>query len=323
MVTRIILILAGAVLLGILAVGCGGSAGSDSGSEGPVSEAGGQPAIVVTYPILGSLVAELVGDLATVEVLIRNGVDPHDWQPSARDVEAIGEADLVIANGLDLEEGLQDALAEAEGAGVPVFYASDHVDLRTLGEGEGAADEIAENAGGHDDGVGADDPHIWTDPLAMKSVVGGLAAVLQRDLGLPVSGRAGDLETRLDGLDATVRQTLSAIPADSRKLVTGHESMGYFADRYDFEQAGAVVPSISTQAEASAGELADLTARIEEADITVLFTEVGTPSAVVDAIADETGATIVELPSHSLPDDGSYFTFVQEIADAVASALRR
>jgi zinc/manganese transport system substrate-binding protein len=97
--------------------------------------------------------------------------------------------------------------------------------------------------------------------------------------------------------------------------------MGYFADRYGFEQVGAVVPSISTQAEASAGELAELTARIEEAGITVLFTEVGTPSAVVDAIADETGATIVELPSHTLPDDGSYFTFVQEIAAVVASGL--
>ena len=84
---------------------------------------------------------------------------------------------------------------------------------------------------------------------------------------------------------------------------------------------GALIPSISSQAEASAAALAGLKDRIEEAGADVIFTEVGTPSDIAEAIADETGATVVELPSHTMPQDGSYFTFVRTIAADVAGAL--
>ena len=92
-------------------------------------------------------------------------------------------------------------------------------------------------------------------------------------------------------------RTRSAIPAADRKLVTGHESMGYFADRYGFTLVGALVPSISSQAEASAADLAELTEQIEAVGVSVIFIEIGTQSSVADAIGDETGATVVELPS--------------------------
>lgn len=349
--TRIILILAAA--LSVAALVCGGCGGEASGSsaesaagaegsadaEGAAAEAGGSSGglaaapskagearkIVVTYAVLGSLVRELVGGSADVEVLMPNGVDPHDWQPSAKDVEAIGEADLVVANGLDLEEALHDVLAEAEDAGIPVFRAAEHVDLRPIGVGEAGssaehADETAEEQAG-EHGAGSGDPHFWTDPLAMKSVVRDLATLLEERFDLPVAGAARELEARLDALDKRVEDTLSAIPAVDRKLVTGHDSMGYFADRYGFTLVGALIPSISSQAEASAADLAELTEQIEALGVSVIFIEIGTPSSVADAIADETGATLVELPSHNLPDDGSYFTFMQEIADGVAGAL--
>ena len=326
MITRIVLILAAVLAAALVAGGCG-AGGPDGGAAGGSSPTGvetqeqpgvpadGTPRIVVTYPILGALVQELVGDTAEVEILMPNGVDPHDWQPSAKNVESVSEADLVVANGLHLEEGLEDALAEAEDAGVLVFRAADHVDLRRIGDGE-ATDEH-----GGDEGPGAEDPHIWTDPLAMRAVVGGLAATLEQELGLPIGDRAADLEARLTELSSEVEATLASIPATERKLVTGHESMGYFADRYGFELVGALIPSISPQAEASAAELARLKDQIEEAGVGVIFTEIGTPTDVAEAIADETGATVVELPSHTLPDDGSYFTFVRTIAADVADAL--
>ena len=350
--TRIILILAAGLSVAALACGgCGGEAtgssaesaagaqgssdaeGADTGAGGSSgglaaepSEAGEARRIVVTYAVLGSLVQELVGGSADVEVLMPNGVDPHDWQPSAKDVEAIGEADLVVANGLDLEEALHDVLAEAEDAGVPVFRATEHVDLRPIGVGEAGSaaeepGEAAEEQAGAEHGAGSDDPHIWTDPLAMKSVIRDLATLLEQRFDLPVAGPARELEARLDALDERVEDTLSTIPAADRKLVTGHESMGYFADRYGFTLVGALVPSFSSQAEASAAELAELTEQIEAMGVGVIFIEIGTPSSVADAIGDETGATVVELPSHNLPDDGSYFTFMQEIADRVAGAL--
>ena len=84
--------------------------------------------------MLGSLVQDLVGDRGRVTVVMPNGADPHGFQPSARDVEAIAHADLVVENGLDLEEGMQDVLDRARDDGVPVFTASDHVRVRTASE---------------------------------------------------------------------------------------------------------------------------------------------------------------------------------------------
>jgi zinc/manganese transport system substrate-binding protein len=103
--------------------------------------------------------------------------------------------------------------------------------------------------------------------------------------------------------------------------VSGHESLGYFADRYGFTLVGAVVPSASSQAEASAGELAALREAIEAARADVIFTEIGASPSVVDAIASDTGARMVELGTHNLPDDGTYRTFMLDIAGVFVSAL--
>ncbi len=90
---------------------------------------------MVTTSVLGSVVQDLVDDRASVTVLMANGVDPHEWSPSAQDLEAVYAADLVVANGLGLEEGLQDALGQAEAEGIRVFEATDHIDVRELREG--------------------------------------------------------------------------------------------------------------------------------------------------------------------------------------------
>ncbi len=268
------------------------------------------PDIVVTSPILGAVVSDLVGDGATVTVLMGNGVDPHDWSPSAQDVEAVHHADLVVANGLGLEAGLEDALAEAAAGGVLVFEATDHIVVRSLGEGEGE---------GEGEG-GAADPHFWTDPLAMRDVVVALGPVVQ-GLGVDVTTRLPDLTARLEALDTEVRAILDVVPPERRELVTGHESMGYFADRYGFQLIGAVVPSLSSQGEVSASQLSAIAAAIREHGVPAIFTEIGTPQAVVDAIAAETGVQVVQLPSHNLPEDGSYLTFIRDIAMAIADAL--
>ncbi|HSP20459.1 MAG TPA: metal ABC transporter substrate-binding protein, partial [Myxococcaceae bacterium] len=122
--------------------------------------------------------------------------------------------------------------------------------------------------------------------------------------------------------DAEVRRSLGAIPPDGRKLVTGHESMGYFAQRYAVRLVGAVVPSLSSQAESSAAQLSALKALIAKEQVRVLFTELGTPQRVVDALAGEAGVRCVALTTHAVPADGSYFTFMHNLADTIASNLR-
>jgi zinc/manganese transport system substrate-binding protein len=286
---------------------------------------------VVTTSILGAVVSDLVGDRASVSVLMGNGVDPHDWAPSAQDLESIYGADLVVANGLDLEEGLHDALATARADGLPVFEATDHITVRNVTEagdvqgGEAPPDDGTSatpsgDAHAGDHAHGPADPHFWVDPVSMIDVVEALGPVMA-DLGIDVTDRQADLVARLTSLDAEVRDILADLSPDARRLVTGHESMGYFADRYGFETVGTVIPGLSTQGEVSARAMADLAAAIREAGVSVIFAEVGTPLAVTEAIAAETGARVVELPTHLLPEDGSYATFITTIARAIAEAL--
>lgn len=297
-----------------LAAALGAAACSGAGAT-PVA---GARSVVVTYAVLGAVVSDLVGAAARVTVLMPNGVDPHDWSPSAKDIEAVEKAEIVVANGLGLEASLEGALAEAAKKGVDVFRATDHVIVRMSGAATGG---VAAAAGASGARGGAGDPHFWTDPISMRMAVAALAANLEA-AGIDVGSRATDLEGRLDGLDAEVRATLAPVPQARRLLVTGHESMGYFADRYGFTLVGAVVPGLTSQGEVAAGQLADLKAVIEARGVKAIFAEIGTPASVVDAIARETGATVVQLPSHNLPPDGSYFSFIRLIAGDVAGALR-
>ncbi len=274
----------------------------------------GKKSIVVTYSILGSLVKELAGDGANVTVSIPNGLDPHEWEPSAKDIEAINKADLVVQNGLGLEAGMEKTLERARNSGVRFFTASDYIDIRYVGEGEGIPSDDPDQV------VGAPDPHLWLDPVAMKSVVSALVPILE-EMGLDVTSRALSLKSRLEDLDGEIAGAVAVIPEEDRKLVTGHESMGYFARRYGFKVVGVIIPSLSTQAEVSAADLAALKRAIQENQVTAIFTELGTSSAVASAIASETGARVVELAPVTLPDDGSYFTLMRNIAGVIVSSL--
>lgn len=322
---------------GVIAAVAVAAAGCDDGG-------GAQGArIVVTTPALGAVVSDLVGDSAEVQVLMPNGADPHDYRPSAREVAELNQADLVVENGLGLETGVLDAIDRAREDGVEVVTATDHVTLlRNSSGGEGAAgpagdEDHAHGDDDHADGAGddhahadeddhahdrsGDDPHIWLDPVAMRDVVVAVAPRAEAVTGADLGARRDDLVERLELLDRQVALQLAGIPGGGRTLVTGHESMGYFAERYDLDLVGSLVPSLSSQAQVSAANLAELRDLIQEEGIPAIFAETGTPEAVARAIADETGARVVEIGTHTLPDDGSYFTFIRDIAATVDEAL--
>ncbi len=283
--------------------------------------------IVATYSVLGSVVKELVGDAAEVTVSIPDGLDPHEFEPSAKDIEAINKADLVIENGLGLEEGWENTLETARENGGRFFTAADYITVRHVDPEEVASEVHHDEEEAHHDEdehhheAGAPDPHLWLDPANMKSIVAALVPVLTDDLGLDVSAQAADLGSRLDTLNTEVAGILSVLPQEDRKLVTGHESMGYFAERYGFKLVGMIVPGLSSQAEVSAANLAALKQAIAENDVKAIFTELGTSPAVASTIADETGVKVVELNTHALPADGSYFTFMKDIATTIVNAL--
>ncbi|MDD5095819.1 MAG: metal ABC transporter substrate-binding protein, partial [Dehalococcoidia bacterium] len=251
-----------------------------------------------------------------VTVSVPNGLDPHEWDPSAKDIEAINKADLVIQNGLGLEGGMGKTLSKAKSNGVKVFTASDYITVRHVGSGEGIPSEDPDQA------VGAADPHLWTDPMAMRSIVSALAGQLKADLGIDVDARAQDLETRLAALNQKISDEVSSLPPDNRKLVTGHESMGYFAQCYGFKLIGTIIPSISTQAEVSAADLAKLKNLIEDNHVKAIFAELGTSPSVAKELGGETGVKVIQLATHTLPDDGSYFTFEDNLAKVIIDALK-
>ncbi|HEX7476073.1 MAG TPA: metal ABC transporter substrate-binding protein [Dehalococcoidales bacterium] len=306
MIKKVFIIYLGLVIL-LAASGC---------QPASTSVTPAKKSIVVTYSILGSVVKDLVEDKATVIVPMPNGADPHDWEPSAKDVEAINNADLVVQNGLGLEGGMEKTLASAEGHGVKFFTASDYITIRHVGAGEGIP------SGDPDQALGAADPHLWMDPLNMKAVAGALSIELKHDFGLDVSAQAIDLQNRLDSLNQEVADAVAVIPIADRKLVTGHESMGYFAQRYNFKLVGVIIPSLTSQAEVSAADLAELKTTIQTNNVKAIFTELGTSPAVASAIGKETGVKVVELTTHSLPPDLSYFTFLRNIAKVIVDGLK-
>lgn len=284
-----------------------------SGSTASLDE---KKSIVVTYSVLGSVVKDLAGDKANVTIAVPNGQDPHDWEPSAKDIESINKADMVIRNGLGLESGLEKTLQTAADNGVILFTATDHIEIRYVGEGEGIP------TGDPDQAIGAADPHIWTDPLAMKSFVSALAVELKNKLDIDVSSRAANLNVRLDNLNKQAADLVAAIPEQDRKLVTGHESMGYFANRYNFKLVGVIIPSLTSQAGVSAADLSELKRTIQDNQVKAIFTELGTSPAAAKAIGNETGVKVIELTTHALPADGTYFTFMINLSRVIVDGLK-
>src|SRR5262249_9396344 len=140
--------------------------------------------------------------------------------------------------------------------------------------------------------------------------------------GIDVSDRAADLGRRLDSLDAEIKTEVASLPAAQRLLVTGHESLGYYAEAYGFTLVGAIVPSLTDQAEVSAADMAALKKTIQRTKVGVIFTELGTPPKVAQTLGVELGVKVVELTTHNLPADGSYFTFLRNLTQTIVGALK-
>jgi zinc/manganese transport system substrate-binding protein len=255
------------VVLGILAISALAACGGDGGGGG-----GGATRVVVTTALLGDVVRNVVGDApgVEVEVVMPPGADPHELAPSARQAEAMAEADLLVVSGAGFESGLQSAIDASDAT---TFVAADHVELL--------------------DG----DPHWWNDPTRMIPVVEAL------DELLPGTTTYAD---ELRALDAELEELAAGLPRERRVLVTNHESLRYLAERYGFEVVGAVIPSLSTGAEASASDLEALAEVIRVEQVPAIFAETSSSTAVAEALADEVGEVeVVELFAESLGDEGS------------------
>jgi zinc/manganese transport system substrate-binding protein len=308
----------------VLLMGLGGLAacGDDT------TAGGGGPQIVATTSILGDVVRNLVGEDASVEVVMPPNADPHDFAPSARQANAMRQADALVINGLGFEEGLVDTIDAAEGDGVPVLAASDAIEPIPFGAEHDH--EEPESDEGDEGAHGPDDPHLFTDPVRVRQAAEHLAAALVDEIPAldtdAYDTRVAAYLAELDELDAEVEAQLADIPTERRVLVTNHEVFGYFADRYGFEVLGVVIPGGSTLAETSAADLDELAHEIEEHQVPAIFADASSPTRLADALAAE-GAEVevVELYSESLGEAGSpgdtYIGMIRTNAERIAAAL--
>ena len=253
-----------------------------------------RPLVVVSTNILGDVVEEVAGDEVRVLTLMRPDADPHSFEISAQEAARVRSADLVVSNGLGLEEGLQQHLDAAAAEGVPGFVAGDAIEVLDYTAG---------------DASGAPDPHFWTDPARMVDVVEGLEDALVEVDGVDpaaVRRQAAAYVDQVEDVDAEMTTAFAAIPEERRALVTNHHVFGYLAQRYDFEIVGAVIPGGTTLAAPSASDLADLVQAVDETGVGAIFAESSAPDDLARALADEAGVEVdvVGLYTESLTGPG-------------------
>ncbi|MET3509007.1 MULTISPECIES: zinc ABC transporter substrate-binding protein AztC [Plantibacter] len=271
-----------------------------------------RPLVVVTTNILGDVVGELVGDQAEVMTLMPPDADPHSFEISARQAARITGAQLLVSNGLGLEEGLTQHLETAADEGVPIVEAGSLVDVLETESG-------------------ATDPHFWTDPTQMTSVVDGVTEALLEEIptldAAELQANAATYTAGLEALDAEMAEAFAAIPAEQRKLVTNHHVFGYLAARYDFQVIGAVIPSGTTLAAPSASDLDELSTAIEEAGVRTIFADSSQPDRLVQVLADEADVDVAVVPlfTESLTaesgDAPTYLTMMRANTERIATGL--
>jgi ABC-type Zn uptake system ZnuABC Zn-binding protein ZnuA len=295
----------------IVAAGCG--------DDDEAAAGGGDLTVVATTTQAADFARAVAGDRAKVVGLIPANADPHDYEVRPGDVKALADADVVIRSGGDLDEWLKPAI-ESSGADADELALIDHVDTIEGEEGH------EEHAGEEEHAI---DPHWWQDPRNAEKAVAAIQDALtaaDADGASTYAANAEDYTRRLTALDSAVATCIDKLPPAQRKLVTTHDALGYYAKRYGLEVIGAVIPSLSTQAQASAGEVTELVDTIKREQVKAIFAESSVNPKLEQVVADQAGAKIGRaLWADTLGPEGSDGdTYLKSIASntrAIADGL--
>ncbi|MFJ3981111.1 zinc ABC transporter substrate-binding protein AztC [Streptomyces fungicidicus] len=281
-----------------------------------------RPRVVVTTNILGDVTREIVGAEADVTVLMKPNADPHSFGLSAVQAAEMENADLVVFNGLGLEENVLRHVEGAREAGVATFGVGEAVDPLTF---------RAPDGGGPEREGGQPDPHFWTDPDRVRKAAGLIADEVVEHVGgvdeKTVRRNAARYDRQLAALTAWMETSFDRIPEDGRALVTNHHVFGYLADRFGFRVIGAVVPSGTTLASPSSSDLRSLTEAMREAGVRTVFADSSRPTRLADVLRGELGGRVevIELYTESLTAEGegadTYLRMMRANTTAVTDGL--
>ena len=305
--------------------GCVGLGGDTDLAAPPAESPSPALSIVVSTTVLGGVVSDIArcaeGDDQAVTVVMPAGVDPHDFQPSSAHVASMVAADLVIVNGLGLEEGLLPALDSI----------ADEDHSESGAEEDDHADEDHSESGAEEDdhAHGAYDPHFWMDMDRMAAAARLIGEEVETFGAEGYSACGEEVAASIEAAEQELLDTLAGVPDARRILVTDHDALSYFAESYGFRVIGVVIPGGSTLGEPNSQELAALVSVIQDQDVPAIFGDATLSNEILEILAAEAGrdVQVVSLFIGSLggPDSGatSYEEMMMTNADRIAQALAR
>lgn len=296
------------IALPLALAACGASEETGSGGAGRLT-------VVATTTQVADFARNVAGDDADVVQLLKPNVDPHDFEPSPKDVHDLARADVLVENGVGLEHGWLDSAVQAAG------FKGTQVDTS---KGVAVRGEAGDEHG---------DPHIWHDPRNAVIMVGNIrdALVAADPAHAPdFQANAAAYVAKLTALDADIQAQISSLPADDRKLVTNHDAFGYYVDRYGLTFVGSIIPSFDTSAALSGTQLNDLVAEIKATGTKAIFSESSLPGSTAETLGREAGVK-VEAGEDSLYGDtlgppgsagATYLEMEEHNTTTIVAALR-
>ncbi len=294
----------------------------------PVPLADGQKLrVVATTNLIGDVVSQIGGETIELTQLLPIGADPHSYQARPDDLRALNNAHVVFANGLHLEEAMQDVLGNLDPQIplVTVNFGVDALEFHPPGEEESSTETEHEQEGHDHTGF---DPHTWMDVrnvMRWTETIAAVLAALDPAHADAYAANAARYQAQLDELHAEIVAAVAQIPAERRYLVSDHGNLGYLAHAYGFTVAGTVVPSFSTLASPSAQELAHLQTQIAAEKIRAIFVDTTVNPAVAAQLAADTGVAVVPIYTGSLSDPSgpaaTYLELMRYTVGQIVAAL--
>lgn len=284
----------------------------------PAGAKGDTIRVTCTIGMITDAVEIIGGETVEAIGLMGPGIDPHVYKPSAGDIRALGDADIIFYGGLHLEGRMIDTFEKIRKSGKPTVPVSESV----------PEEELHQSA----DFGGEYDPHIWFDVPLWKIAVTTIADALSEEFPDHADLFAENLAAylvKLDELDTYIREQVDRVPEYQRVLVTAHDAFGYFGTRYDFEVIG--LQGINTANEAGAGDVQNLAQYIVDNEIRAIFVESSVPWSTIEAVqkASQAKGWDVEIGGELFSDalgdegtpEGSYIGMVTHNINTIVGAL--
>ena len=274
--------------------------------------------VVTTVSPITSLAENIGGQKIHLQGIIPEGTNSHTYEPAPSVAKILSTADIIILNGLFLEEPSLKMAKESKRDSAIILQLANHA----ITEDEWVYDFSFPESNGHPN------PHLWTDPLlALKYAELILETLISQD---PKNASYYQnnftlLESRIKELDTRIQHALATIPVNKRKLLTYHDSFPYFSMRYGFTVIGAVQPSDFR--EPSAREVANLIKQIRENKVPAIFGSETFPSDIMEQIAKESGASFIkglrddDLPGKSGDTNHTYLGLMISDIEIIVSSL--